>query len=144
MPWAPDHLRMMWEDRLCTQWAGIWQRQVRPYSRLSDQCWAPTMEHWRRGTNVTAVSTALTEALGGPIPTFLRAHFPSDNGCSSLLHANELIHVSFHLRVQLITSTQKVLPHSLLHSMHSKAHILLKLSYSVHGTFSPDGVCKAL
>lgn len=49
-----------------------------PTVRLDDQSQASTMGHWRRGTNVTLVGTALTEVLRGPTPAFFRRRFPSD------------------------------------------------------------------
>lgn len=65
MPWAFNQLKMIWEDRLYRQWAGIWMRQTKSHSELSNQCWVPITEHWR-STNGTAVSTAFTEALIDP------------------------------------------------------------------------------
>lgn len=131
MLWAPGHRQMMWEDRLSGEQAGMQKRQVRPHSKAR---WpVPGVHHGTLEKRHKCDFGGHCSHRGsqGTHTSLYQAALPLRHSCPSLLHANKAPCASFCLHVPLLTSTQRVLPHSLLRK-HSSCWSFLRLYSRYH------------
>lgn len=141
--WAPEHPRMMWEDRLSEQWAGMPKRQVT--SRRKTTWPGPGAHHGTLEKRLKRDCGGHCPHQGshGTPPTFIRGHSPLRHSMSACKWAPSFF-LPFACAVNVFhLASSPSFP--LTFTLNSKALALLKLSQTLFPVPSPhNGTCQDL